>query len=107
MRREKHVENIKWVAKLSNDTSVSESDSKWDDVKDKIIWLAFSEDDKIIIELPTYQKKYFQGKTGSCGIQGGEIQIENRCIGFETQSGDIVKVRVSKDGGMNIETYSK
>lgn len=104
----KGVVKTGWLAELKNGTSAVEYDGvPWAQVKDDVVLLAIVRNDKVLVSLPKGQKRYMQGKTGSCSINGGEITVERRWIGFEAESGEVVKAFISeKTGSVNL-TISK
>lgn len=88
-----------WTAVLKDGTVASESNGdQWSSVSGNVVCLLLS-DGKQEITLPARQKRYVQGKSCSCCLTGGEVTIESRWIGFETPSGDTVKVRISESNG--------
>jgi hypothetical protein len=104
----KSVAKTGWLARLKDGTSVAEHDGiPWSKIKDSVTLLSIVSAGKTLVSLPKDQKRYIQGKTGSCGITGGEIRIEYRWIGFESESGEVVKASISERTGEVFLTASK
>ena len=107
MRKQEHSKRIKreWIAKLADGTQVREKNGVlWSDIADKVVWLGINTGNQLVISLPTEQKRYLQGKTGSCCITGGKIVIESRWIGFETNNGSTIITRImEEDGSIEVE----
>jgi len=100
------IKKSEWIAKLSDGRVVTENDNvPWSSIKDDVIWLGLERGDFPVISLPEKQKSYLQGKTASCSLVGGSIEVESRWIGFETESGVVIKIRVQEASGcISVET---
>lgn len=107
MQQQEHCHGVVrgWTARLADGRLVTEhSGTAWTDVKESVVWLGLDENGTTTISLPEGQNRYLQGKTGSCGLTGGKIEIESRWIGFETASGSVVRIRVIEgDGRIEVE----
>ena len=111
MRKEDDIKGLAktgWVAKLKDGKTATELDgTTWSLVKDEVVALSLVSGRKTILSLPKGKSCYFQGKTGSCGVAGGPIEIESRWIGFSSDSGDVVKATVIENNGEIIIGVSK
>jgi len=73
-----------WKAILSDGTTASEGSHKWSDVESDVVALSLHIDGREY-SLPKLDGKYFQAKTVSIGMMGGEIKIESRYVGVMTK----------------------
>jgi len=102
MRKSKHNKSSKlgWIARLKNGQMAAERDGVlWSSIKDQIAWLGLEDDAIPIISLPNGQTQYTQGKTGSCSLIGGSVDIESRWVGFEMDDGKKIKIKRSESNG--------
>jgi hypothetical protein len=91
-----------WKAKLKDGKEVSELNTKWNEVENDVTELMLITKDNKTICLPR-GLKYYQSKTGSCEMNGNNIQIESRNLGFIIGS-NMIKIKVNeKTGNINVE----
>lgn len=98
------VKPFGWVAVLADGTKAAESAGAiWSEVKDKVVSLSIEDAvGNLVAALPSNQKAYVQGKTGSCDINGGLVKVEKRWIGFKTSSGNMIVANVTDNGSVSI-----
>lgn len=95
---------VYWEADINDGSCIKESDNVlWSSIKENVVGLRLKSDDTVLINLPSGMGKYTQGKTGSCGLFGGEIKIESRWIGFENNSTGVKIRRSENDGRIDVE----
>ena len=90
-----------WVATLKDGKKITENEAKWFDIKDQITGLSLFLNDGIRLALPKNMEEYIQAKTASANLDGSNIQIESRYIGFKLGN-NTVKLRASESTS-NIE----
>ena len=92
-----------WIAELDHGHMYTEqNDTNWAKIKNKTKRLSLHIDNQLI-ELPENMKEYVQAKTASSDLNGQNVQIESRFIGFKIGN-NIVKVRVDeKTNNISIE----
>ena len=90
-----------WVATLKDGKKITENEAKWFDIKDQVMNLSLFLTDGIKLTLPKNMEEYIQAKTASANLDGSNIQIESRYIGFKLGN-NTVRVRVSESTS-NIE----
>jgi hypothetical protein len=96
-----------WTARLLDGSVARESDgTMWCDVKDDVAGLSLASNG-VEVSLPAGLARYVQWHGGSCPMSGGEVRVEDRCVGFQTPSGDEVIVRIPESGGKVILEVSK
>ena len=87
-----------WKARTKDNKMVTEHDAKWIDVQDDISILSMITNDGKYIFLPRDMEKYVQFKTASADLNGKNVQIESRTIGFELGN-NTIKIRVHEESG--------
>ena len=93
-----------WIAINKNNEKITEKDYKWNEIKNEIIQLGFYiEKNNQEIWLPKNMQEYIQAKTASADINGRNIKIESRYIGFKNRN-NIVIIRIcEKTNNITIE----
>ena len=84
-----------WVATLKDGKKITENEAKWFDIKDQVMNLSLFLTDGIKLTLPKNMEEYIQAKTASANLDGSNIQIESRYIGFKLGN-NTVRVRIDE-----------
>jgi len=96
-----------WTGKTKDGREVNENNSSWTDVKDELSELGFVIEDVKVpkmglviggqrIDLPKNMPEYIQAKTASADMNGNNVQIESRYIGF-CKDGTQIILRVNEE----------
>ena len=79
-----------WKAQTKlNEKAITEENTRWTDIKDRIVELHMVNDNQII-SLPPNMEEYVQSKTASAIIGSNKVEIETRNIGFKIGNNTIL-----------------
>jgi len=84
-----------WVATSKGGKKITENEAKWFDIKDQITGLSLFLNDGTRLALPKNMEGYIQAKTASANLDGSNVQIESRYIGFKLGN-NTVRVRIDE-----------
>jgi len=84
-----------WVATSKGGKKITENEAKWFDIKDQITDLSLFLNDGTRLALPKNMEGYIQAKTASANLDGSNVQIESRYIGFKLGN-NTVRVRIDE-----------
>lgn len=92
-----------WKIRTKKGKLISENDAKWSEIKDDIDTMAMTTKDGKYIFLPPHMEKYIQFKSASANMDGGNVQLESRVIGFKLGN-NTIRVRLDEEtGNISIE----
>jgi len=95
-----------WIGKTKDGREVNEQTHSWSDVEGDLVELGFVLDDGKTISLPSNLPEYIQAKTASADMDGNNLQIESRYIGF-CKDGLQILLRVDeKSSNITVEVES-